>query len=147
MPASAGSGRTDVARHGLAGVAWRNASVCFQMRPGRAGRRPGHLARDVAFELFLLVSLLAALAAFGGDPERQGLRASVGLSGLPVPALLEHPDRLADPQPSDLNATELRARLGRHFDPRVVSVRRPAALRRRPAGPGGPGHQARHIIW
>ncbi|KAJ1528695.1 hypothetical protein ONE63_007088 [Megalurothrips usitatus] len=66
------------------------------------------------------------------SPERQGLRPSgvSALGGLSVPALLERPDRLYDPQPGDLNATLLRAKLGRHFDPRVMSVQRPAALRR-----------------
>lgn len=58
------------------------------------------------------------------SPERQGLRPGGALSGLP-PALLEWPDRLHDPQPGDLNATLLRAKLGRHFDPRVMSVVRP----------------------
>ena len=66
-----------------------------------------------------LSSLRTALS-----PERQGLRPGGALSGLP-PALLEWPDRLHDPQPGDLNATLLRAKLGRHFDPRIMSVVRP----------------------
>ncbi|XP_034238173.1 noggin-like isoform X2 [Thrips palmi] len=70
------------------------------------------------------------------SPERQGLRPGGGPGGLssslvPVPALLERPDRLFDPTPGDLNATLLRARLGRHFDPRVMSVQRPSRAQRR----------------
>lgn len=70
------------------------------------------------------------------SPERQGLRPGGGLSSsagasVAVPALLERPDRLADPTPGDLNATLLRARLGRHFDPRVMSVQRPSRAQRR----------------
>ncbi|KAK3931819.1 Noggin [Frankliniella fusca] len=65
------------------------------------------------------------------SPERQGLRpgGSQGLGGA-MPALLEKPDRLYDPQPGDLNATLLRAKLGRHFDPRVMSIQRPSAFKR-----------------
>ncbi|KAM3591589.1 uncharacterized protein V6R79_004383 [Siganus canaliculatus] len=44
---------------------------------------------------------------------------------LPVVALKEDPDPRLDPRDKDLNETELRSSLGRHFDPQFMSVSPP----------------------
>lgn len=109
--------------------------MCFQMRvPAAVAPLCLSVLRLVC--LFCVVPVAAPSPSAQGlerrtgtlrtslSPERQGLRPGGALSGLP-PALLEWPNRLHDPQPGDLNATQLGAALGRHFDPRIMSVSRP----------------------
>ncbi|XP_052126533.1 noggin-like [Frankliniella occidentalis] len=106
--------------------------------------------RLLLLTLLLLLAAVDTVAPHGSDlhsparlrtalsPEGLGLRPGGGPgtlggqahAGGAVPALQERPDRLYDPQPGDLNATLLRAKLGRHFDPRVMSVQRPSAAKR-----------------
>ncbi|CAH0383957.1 unnamed protein product [Bemisia tabaci] len=69
-------------------------------------------------------------AGTGPSPEEYGLRASslLELDELPIPGLQESPDRALDPRPHELNTTLLRAKLGKNFDPHLMSIFRPKDL-------------------
>nr|CAD7204485.1 unnamed protein product [Timema douglasi] len=59
------------------------------------------------------------------SPQGAGLRPGPPFEDLPPPDLIENPNKHYDPRPHDLNATVLRAKLGRNFDPTFMSVNKP----------------------
>jgi hypothetical protein len=61
----------------------------------------------------------------GMSPQDYGLRPGNPLDELPPPDLIESPNKMLDPKPHDLNATALKAMLGRNFDPLFMSITRP----------------------
>jgi hypothetical protein len=61
----------------------------------------------------------------GMSPEDHGLRPADPLDEIPPPDLIEPPNKMLDPTLHDLNATALRAMLGRNFDPQFMSITRP----------------------
>ncbi|KAJ9591539.1 hypothetical protein L9F63_001893, partial [Diploptera punctata] len=60
----------------------------------------------------------------GKSPQDYGIRSGNPLD-LPPPDLIEPPNKMLDPKPHDLNATTLKAKLGRNFDPNFMSISRP----------------------
>ncbi|XP_069701334.1 noggin-3-like [Periplaneta americana] len=91
----------------LVQVAWLLAvSVCSSSTPWERANASGGLSEGIS-------------------PEDQGLRPGNPLDELPPPDLIEPPNKLLDPKPHDLNATALKAMLGRNFDHHFMSITRP----------------------
>jgi hypothetical protein len=91
----------------LVQVAWLLAvSVCSSPTPWERANASGGL-----FE--------------GMSPQDYGLRPGNPLDELPPPDLIESPNKMLDPKPHDLNATALKAMLGRNFDSLFMSIARP----------------------
>ncbi|XP_060951225.1 noggin-3-like [Limanda limanda] len=79
--------------------------------------------RSVSAVVLLLVSLGFRIQE--GMCQHYYLLRPVPSDTLPVAELQEDPDPGLDPQEKDLNETQLRSALGRHFDPHFMSVSPP----------------------
>ncbi|XP_007259408.2 noggin-3 [Astyanax mexicanus] len=84
---------------------------------------------DAAPHFLSLCVLLFSLGARieEGACQHYYLLRPVPSDSLPVMDLLEDPDPALDPKDRDLNETELRARLGAHFDAHFMAVSAPGA--------------------
>lgn len=74
--------------------------------------------------------LATAAACLSSDqplsPHDYGLRPAPSHEEAPLPGIIEDPNRLHDPRPSELNVTLLRVKLGRNLDPGFMSISRPS---------------------
>ncbi|XP_075225567.1 noggin-like [Lycorma delicatula] len=77
--------------------------------------------------MVLVTTVLVTTVAeqLGLSPEERGLRPGPPLEDLPPPDLIESPNRMHDPKPSELNITALRLKLGRNLDPTYMSITKP----------------------